>query len=213
MPRPRKPENEGLPKRWRLAHGAYYYQVPKEEKALWGGRAMVRLGSTLEEAQAFFADAHRKVSFGIHSGVTGAVNNRLVRQAQWSQIWLYNESCCIPLTFLQHIYTTARIGAEARNISFDLSPFALVKLAMKAKGECMLTGIPWDFTTSNERGKRLWRPSLDRIDSMKGYTEENCRLIAAAVNIALSDFGEETLAKIAVGMTKKMRLNSKQSRD
>ena len=27
-PRKRNPENEGLPRRWKFEHGAYFYQVP-----------------------------------------------------------------------------------------------------------------------------------------------------------------------------------------
>jgi integrase len=50
MPRARSPENKGLPARWRLVHGAYYYQVPQGMEAHWDGKKTFRLGSTLSEA-------------------------------------------------------------------------------------------------------------------------------------------------------------------
>ena len=50
MPKPRKSENKGLPTRWRVARGAYYYQVPPGFEHLWDGKKTFRLGKTLPEA-------------------------------------------------------------------------------------------------------------------------------------------------------------------
>lgn len=51
MPAPRTlKENKGLPKRWRLHHGAYYYQVPPKLRDKFGGKYSIRLGATLAEA-------------------------------------------------------------------------------------------------------------------------------------------------------------------
>lgn len=49
-PRARNPENRGLPARWRLVHGAYYYQVPPGLEHLWSGKKLFRLGASLKEA-------------------------------------------------------------------------------------------------------------------------------------------------------------------
>lgn len=49
-PRKRNPENEGLPKRWKVEHGAIYYQVPKGQEPAWDGKKKFRLGRTLSEA-------------------------------------------------------------------------------------------------------------------------------------------------------------------
>lgn len=56
MPRARKPENRGLPMRWRFDHGAYYYQVPIGSEASWDGKRTFRLGSSLPEAYKNWAD-------------------------------------------------------------------------------------------------------------------------------------------------------------
>lgn len=55
MPRARKPENAGLPKRWRHTHGGYYYQVPPGQEAAWDGKRTFRLGTTLSEAYTAWA--------------------------------------------------------------------------------------------------------------------------------------------------------------
>lgn len=55
MPRKRNKENVGLPARWALLHGAYYYQVPGGLESRWDGKRMFRLGATLPEAYAEWA--------------------------------------------------------------------------------------------------------------------------------------------------------------
>lgn len=56
MPRARKAENRGLPSRWRFSHGAYYYQVPPGQTALWDGKQTFRLGTRLPEAYKVWAE-------------------------------------------------------------------------------------------------------------------------------------------------------------
>lgn len=55
MPRKRLKVNEGLPKRWRLTHGAYHYQVPAGQEQQWDGKKTFRLGKTLPEAYQVWA--------------------------------------------------------------------------------------------------------------------------------------------------------------
>jgi integrase len=56
MPRKRKPENQGLPRRWRFYHGAYFYVVPPGCEAQWDGKKQFRLGSNKAEAYKVWAD-------------------------------------------------------------------------------------------------------------------------------------------------------------
>lgn len=56
MPRKRNEENRGLPRRWQLIHGAYYYRVPPGQEPAWGGKQRFRLGSTLNEAYKVWAE-------------------------------------------------------------------------------------------------------------------------------------------------------------
>lgn len=56
MPRKRtRKENKPLPARWRLRHGAYYYDVPPHLREQWNGKREFRLGTTLPEAYAEWA--------------------------------------------------------------------------------------------------------------------------------------------------------------
>lgn len=53
--RKRRKENLGLPSRWCLKHGAYYYQVPPGLEAQWDAKKLFRLGATLSEAYSLWA--------------------------------------------------------------------------------------------------------------------------------------------------------------
>lgn len=55
MPRARKKENQGLPARWRLHHGAYYYAVPPGFEQYWDNKKLFRLGAKLHEAYQVWA--------------------------------------------------------------------------------------------------------------------------------------------------------------
>lgn len=54
MPKARRQINNGLPERWRIKHGAYYYRVPPGEEEDWEGRQEYRLGATFDEAMETF---------------------------------------------------------------------------------------------------------------------------------------------------------------
>lgn len=71
---------------------------------------------------------------------------------------------------------------------------ALLRERFKA-GVCEMTGIPFDM---NAAGKRRWNsPSIDRIDSRKGYVYGNVRFILWSVNASLSNWGEAVFELIA----------------
>lgn len=55
MPRKRNPENRGLPARWQIMHGAFYFLVPPGLEHLWDGKKRFRLGATLPEAYRIWA--------------------------------------------------------------------------------------------------------------------------------------------------------------
>ncbi len=42
-----------------------------------------------------------------------------------------------------------------------------------------------------------WAPSVDRIDSSKGYVPGNVRLVCVAANLAMNEWGEDVLARVA----------------
>lgn len=73
MPKPRKKENLGLPTRWIIEHGAYYYRVPPGAEPAWDGKKKFRLGKSLAEAHRAWGDRAGMVEY---AGTIGALLDR-----------------------------------------------------------------------------------------------------------------------------------------
>lgn len=94
---------------------------------------------------------------------------------------------------LTSIHRRSVAGATKRNIPHDITRDQITELYERSRGYCEFSGIKFAYS-ENGRGKvRPFAPSLDRIDSNKGYTMSNCRLVCAAVNVALNAFGDDNL--------------------
>lgn len=91
------------------------------------------------------------------------------------------------------------IGKRTRRfgIPFDLD---ITWLAERLRsGRCELSGVRFDFSCETRRPKAL-TPSIDRIIPGGGYTKDNCRVIAFALNAAFQNFGLDAFLPIAEGL-------------
>ena len=61
------------------------------------------------------------------------------------------------------------------------------------KGVCEVTGLPLDLSTP--RGPLS--PSVDRIDSSLGYTEDNCQVVVFMYNLAKSNWTHDDVLVMA----------------
>lgn len=73
-------------------------------------------------------------------------------------------------------------------------------------GVCELTGLPFNFDVSGKTRMNPYSPSLDRIKSSNpSYTKTNTRVVLTAVNLTLSNFGEQELLPILEAMVKSIK--------
>ncbi len=101
------------------------------------------------------------------------------------------------------IYPTARKNAAKRQIQFDLTVEDFWNLAARTKGCCQVTGLQFEYAFSEGSLRRPFAPSLDRIKSHKGYSKRNCRFVCIAANLAMNEWGESVLLKLAQGILAK----------
>ena len=64
-------------------------------------------------------------------------------------------------------------------------------------GACSVTGIPFNYESPGHGIRNPYGPSIDRIDSSKGYTPDNIRIVIFALNLMLADFGDEVFEHVA----------------
>jgi len=95
---------------------------------------------------------------------------------------------------VQFLYMKSKKRAEEEyKVEFKITKEFISKLL--DSGKCAITNIPIRYEL-NKSGLNPFRPSLDRIDSTKGYTEDNIRIVCIAANYALNEFGIDIFDKI-----------------
>lgn len=97
------------------------------------------------------------------------------------------------------IFQQAKRRATVKGIKFTITVEDIKQLALKCQGCCMLTGIPFRFDKlqMGRCHKRPFVPSIDRIDSKAGYSRKNIRIVCAAVNAALGEWGDSVFSIVA----------------
>lgn len=61
-----------------------------------------------------------------------------------------------------------------------------------------MTGIPFDFSTGE--GTKPFGPAIDRIDSKKGYSIENIRLVCNLFNFAKNRYTDDDVLRMAIAL-------------
>jgi hypothetical protein len=80
--------------------------------------------------------------------------------------------------------------AKARNIPFQITIQQAWNLFVAQKGRCALSGVPIVLNPSTvSAGANT--ASLDRIDSSKGYTQDNLQWVHAQINFMKHSLLEE----------------------
>lgn len=98
------------------------------------------------------------------------------------------------------LYREARKHSSRRAIPFEITLEEFGDLVERSAGRCMLTGIAFEFESVGAGVKRPFAPSLDRLDSKGAYRIGNLRLVCVAVNLALNQWGDGVLMKVAKGL-------------
>lgn len=109
---------------------------------------------------------------------------------------------------LAETYKHARSNAAKKEkVPFELTPEELDSILERSGGCCEISKLPFIETATNKRfERRPFMPSIDRIDSTKGYTAENCRLVLSSLNIMMNGWGQEVTEKVMLAVVEQMIL-------
>jgi hypothetical protein len=133
------------------------------------------------------------------AGSTFCENHTNKKQKYWSS----------PIGRANQLLRAAGTRARDCGVDFTLNlEWALKKL----KGNCEMTGLPFDLESGGKKGKyNPYAPSIDRKIPGSHYTPENCRMVLIAINIAVNAWGEEIYRKIARAHLKHLRESRERS--
>ncbi len=90
-----------------------------------------------------------------------------------------------------NLHRNTKCRAKKKGICFNLGK-DWIEIRMLA-GYCEITGVEFDFTAATGP----FSPSIDRVESGGGYTEENCRVVCWVLNAAMNDWGLDPVLKLA----------------
>lgn len=104
---------------------------------------------------------------------------------------------------IERAIAQCRQRSYSKKRAFDIDAHWVRDQIAKQNCSCAITGIPFALS---EPGKRNpYAPSLDRINSRKGYTKDNVRVVLHAVNLALSDWGDEVFTRVCMAVAERKR--------
>ena len=182
MSHTKKPESTRLPKHVygrRQKNGAIFYYWSATDK---GKKREIALGSNFKEA------TEKGIELNEMAGLSGFRNRTGISGAT-----------------AKDLFVKVKKGAKARGFDNLLTVEDIETMLEDSNGQCSLTGIRFNANWDTAKRIRPFYPSIDRINPDLGYTKENCRVVAACVNIALNNFGDDILHKIADGLVRTRR--------
>lgn len=105
---------------------------------------------------------------------------------------------------MKYLFSAAKCRAKNKKRDFELTPEFLLKLLNKQKCKCAYTGLNFDMKFSLENRRNAFGPSIDRIDSKKGYMKTNVQLVCNMVNMAKSEFTISEFDKMCISRMEKL---------
>lgn len=106
---------------------------------------------------------------------------------------------------LYTLYDKTKNNATRRNIEFTITKEDIAKKLKK--GKCEISGIKFVLNTLQ---KHPFKPSIDRINNLKGYTPDNIQIVCQIYNFAKNTFSNKDMEKLSLAITTKIREKEEQ---
>jgi hypothetical protein len=108
----------------------------------------------------------------------------------------------------QKLVKNARHRAARKKLPCNLTISFIEDALRRQNMRCAVSGLPFDFAFNIEKSmsRNPYNPSLDRIDCKRGYVQGNVRVVLAAINYAINEWGSEEYLKICKAVAEANRL-------
>lgn len=93
--------------------------------------------------------------------------------------------------------SSSRTRALKAKVPHTITPESLAALLKASGGRCVVSGVKFSAEGPGVSRTKPMQHSIDRRTPCAGYTQENIRIVCNAVNVAMSDWGEDVFAAIA----------------
>ena len=151
----------------------------------------------------------KRIQNGKRIEVSLGTKNRALAEERAAQIVGHHSSAVLLESWAAKITEGNKRGGWLRALAGNIAHRAKRKggaaipietlrhIAERSGGRCEVSGMPFYFGAE----KRHFRqPSIDRIDSARGYELDNLRLVCLAVNYCMSQWGERVFHAVAAAV-------------
>ena len=99
-------------------------------------------------------------------------------------------------------WAAVKNGAKRRDLPFEITPGYAWNLFLKQDRKCKYSGMELFFSRNNlEHTMGVYTASLDRIDSSKGYIEENVHWVHKRINVMKGNMSEQEFLNFCEAVT------------
>lgn len=100
-------------------------------------------------------------------------------------------------SWLHRKYRNMRDRSAMKGWPEYMSLVELEALTLRSDGRCAITGLPFELSDQTVSRRNPFGISLDRIDCSRGYVVGNSRCVCLIVNIAMSNWGSDSVRIMA----------------
>jgi hypothetical protein len=101
----------------------------------------------------------------------------------------------------RHLLNQCRGSAKKRKQECTITVDAIEEMLVPMV--CAVTGLPLTWEYGGDSAHNPWMPSIDRLDSSKGYVPGNVRAVCWAFNQMRGDFNDEVVMTLAKALISK----------
>ena len=180
-----------LPRRVYSRRGKYYYVYQKTWYPL-GSDLQQAIDQAAQLEREIFGDAWKDGGPVAASLLANKAQKKLLRSRTAKELAARRAL----MAHLRISMNSCKVRAKKAGIPFELSMHDVEILLAVSKSRCAVTGHEFNFGRYGNTKKRPFVPSIDRIDSSRGYSIDNCRIVCSITNIAMNAWGEHPLKSL-----------------
>jgi phosphoribosylformylglycinamidine (FGAM) synthase-like enzyme len=124
---------------------------------------------------------------------------------EWSE-QMGGSAWCTVLSGLADKWSDCVTRAHNMNMTFDLTLKHLADKWLAQRGRCSVTGLIMTFESGTTKVRNPYRCSVDRINSNRGYTADNIRLLTHWANNAYNTWDDALFEQMILASAERIRL-------
>lgn len=106
---------------------------------------------------------------------------------------------------IRKMINMAKARAKERGMDFNISHDDILQALERQGGLCALSRAEFDITAAENGRRRKRCMSIDRIDSSRGYTNDNIRITSVMVNMARLNWSDDDFVAMCAAVAENHR--------